>query len=139
MSKLVTVFGATGAQGSSVLRSLALNTSKPFTLRGITRNPASEPAQKLTSSGVEVVRADGWDKASLVAAFEGSWAVFANTNSDDPIFENPKETRTELDLGKTIVDAAVQAGVEVFVYSGMASAKESSGGKIPVEAFDRKL
>lgn len=139
MSKLITIFGATGAQGSSVIRSLQSNTSKPFTLRGITRNPESASAQNLSASGVEVVKADGWDKESLVAAFKGSWAVFVNTNSDDVVFENPEETRTEADLGRLIVDAAVEAGVGVFVYSGMASAKESTKGKIPVAAFDGKI
>lgn len=137
-SKLITVFGATGAQGSSVVRSLAANTDKSFTLRGITRNPSSESAQKLSSSGVEVVKADGWDKESLLAAFKGSWGVFVNTNTEDPVFENPDEKRTELDLGKIIVDTAAEAGVEVFVYSGMASATEATNGKIPAQAFDGK-
>lgn len=134
--QLVTVFGATGLQGSSVLNSLHANTQKPFALRGITRNPSSDAAKKLTASGIEVVKADGWDKASLIAAFRGSWAVFANTNSDDAVLENPSETRTEVDLGSIIVDAAVEAGVEVFVYSGFTSAKEITGGKLAVEAFD---
>jgi uncharacterized protein YbjT (DUF2867 family) len=138
-SKLITVFGATGAQGGSVIRSLQANTSKSFTLRGITRNPESAPAKELSSSGVEVVKADGWDKEALVAAFKGSWGAFVNTNSDDSVFQTPEETRTEVDLGKIIVDAAVEAGVEIFVYSGMASARESSGGKIPLDPFDREF
>ncbi|KAF2015371.1 NAD(P)-binding protein [Aaosphaeria arxii CBS 175.79] len=137
-SKLITIFGATGAQGSSVLQSLQSNTNKSFKLRAITRNPSSDSALKISSSGVEVVKADGWDKESLVAAFKGSWGVFVNTNSDDAVFENPEEKRTELDLGRIVVDAAVEAGVSVFVYSGMASARETTEGKIPVQAFDEK-
>ncbi|KAJ8116488.1 hypothetical protein OPT61_g2093 [Boeremia exigua] len=136
--KLITVFGATGAQGSSVLRSLAANASKPFALRGTTRNPSSDSAQQISALGVEVVKADGWDKESMVAAFNGSWGVFVNTNSDDPIFEKPDFTNTEVDLGKLIVDAAVEAGVEVFVYSGFNSAKEITGGKVANPAFDDK-
>ncbi|KAH7355479.1 hypothetical protein BKA66DRAFT_575365 [Pyrenochaeta sp. MPI-SDFR-AT-0127] len=136
--KLITVFGATGAQGSSVLHSLSRNLSAPFALRGITRNPSSASAQKLSSTGIEVVKADGWDKPSMVAAFKGSWGAFVNTNTDDAVFENPEETRTELDLGKLIVDAAVEAGVEVFVYSGFNSAKEISKGKVENRAFDEK-
>lgn len=138
-SKVITVFGATGAQGGSVIRSLQANASKAFALRGITRNPDSASAKGLSSSGVQVVKADGWDKDSMVAAFKGSWGAFVNTNSDDSVFQNPGEKRTELDLGQGIVDAAVEAGVEIFVYSGMASARESSDGKIPVEAFDREF
>lgn len=136
--KLITVFGATGAQGSAVLRSLAQNTTTPFRLRGTTRNPSSEASKALKSQvpGVELVQADGWDKAALVKAFHGSWGAFVNTNSDDAVFENPEETRTEVDLGKTIVDAAVEASVEVFVYSGFNSAREITGGKVANKAFD---
>lgn len=134
--KLITVFGATGAQGSSVLRSLVANTSETFKLRGTTRNPLSNSAQQIATFGVEVVKADGWDKDAMLAAFKGSWGVFVNTNSDDSVFEDPNFKKTEVDLGKLIVDAAVQAGVEVFVYSGFNSAKEITGGKVANAAFD---
>ncbi|KAJ4294039.1 hypothetical protein N0V90_007728 [Kalmusia sp. IMI 367209] len=136
--KLITVFGATGAQGSSVLRSLQANTHQTFTLRGITRNPSSDAAKSLSASSIELKKADGWDKQSLIAAFSGSWGVFVNTNSDDAVFENPEEKRTEVDLGKIIVDAAAEAGVEVFVYSGFNSASAITRGKVPVTAFDDK-
>lgn len=139
--KLITVFGATGAQGSSVLRSLSHNTTSPFSLRGITRDPTSSSAQKLSVSIApgaifELVKADGWNKPSMVAAFKGSWAAFVNTNSEDPVFENPEEKRTEVDLGKLIVDAAIEAGVQVFVYSGFNSAKTITNGKVANKAFD---
>jgi hypothetical protein len=133
---LITVFGATGAQGSSVLRSLAANDSNQFALRGTTRDPSSDAAKRISALGVEVVKADGWDKTSMVAAFNGSWGAFVNTNSDDPIFEDPEHTKTEVDLGKLIVDAAIEAGVEVLVYSGFNSAKEITNGKVPNPAFD---
>ncbi|KAH6625833.1 hypothetical protein C7974DRAFT_208293 [Boeremia exigua] len=136
--KLITVFGATGAQGSSVLRSLAASNSKMFTLRGTTRSPSSDSSQKISALGVEVVKADGWDKESMVAAFSGSWGAFVNTNSDDPIYEDPDFKKTELDQGKLIVDAAVEAGVQVFVYSGLKGAKEITGGKVANPAFDDK-
>lgn len=43
---------------------------------------------------------------------------------------------TEFDLGKNLVDAAAEAGVRHFVYSGMASASEVTGGTVPNKAFD---
>ncbi|KAL5113689.1 hypothetical protein ACEQ8H_008442 [Pleosporales sp. CAS-2024a] len=110
--KTITIFGATGAQGSSVLRSLSANASKAFALRGITRDPASRAAQALSALDVEVVKADGWDKKSMVIAFQGSWGAFVNTNSEDP------------------------AGVQVLVYSGLSSAKEITRGKVANRAFD---
>ena len=84
-SKIITVYGATGSQGGSVVQSLLQNKSQSFKIRGITRNPDSEKAKVLASQGVEVVKADGFVKEEVVEAFRGSWGVFVNTNSDDPV------------------------------------------------------
>jgi len=137
-AKLITVFGATGAQGSSVLRSLSQNTTTPFTLRGTTRNSSSASSKTLLKQvpRLDLVQADGWDKASMVAAFRGSKGAFVNTNSDDSVFDDPSETRTEVDLGKIVVEAAIEAGVEILVYSGATSATKTSGGKVANPTFD---
>ena len=84
-TKLITIFGATGAQGGSVVQSLLRNKSGSFKLRGITRHPEGNAAKALQSAGVEVIKADGLSKEEMVAALKGSWGVFANTNSDDPV------------------------------------------------------
>ncbi|KAF9768675.1 hypothetical protein IL306_013987 [Fusarium sp. DS 682] len=135
--KLITVFGATGSQGGSVVQSLLQNKSQSFKVRGITRNPDSEKAKALAEHGVEVVKADGLAKGEVIEAFRGSWGVFVNTNSDDPSM-NQEGGPTELDIGKSLVDAAAEAGVSHFVYSGMASAAETTGGAVPNKAFDVK-
>lgn len=68
MSKLLTVVGATGTQGASLIDQ-ALKDGQ-YKIRGLTRNPNSEKAQALAKRGVEVVRADINDEQSLVRAFE---------------------------------------------------------------------
>jgi hypothetical protein len=68
MLPLLTVVGATGLQGGSVLAS-ALK-SKQYRIRAITRNPESPSALKLASQGVEVIAAELDDESSLVKAFE---------------------------------------------------------------------
>lgn len=83
--KTITIFGATGSQGSSVINSLLKNTSNDFTLRGITRNANSDKSKALEARGVEMVQANGLVKDEMVSAFKGSWGVFVNTNSDDPV------------------------------------------------------
>lgn len=84
-SKIITVFGATGYQGTSVIDSLLQNQKSDFLIRGITRNPESDKSKALALRGVEIVKADGLVREQLEEAFRGSWGVFANTNSDDPV------------------------------------------------------
>ena len=88
--KIVTIYGATGNQGTSVARALLSDKTGAFAVRAITRNPDSDSAKALASLGAEVVRADGREKASLAKAFAGSWGVFANPNSDEPVRVHPR-------------------------------------------------
>lgn len=57
MSKLITVFGATGNQGGSVIEAILADSqlSKEFKIRGITRDTTKKSAQDLAKRGVEVV------------------------------------------------------------------------------------
>lgn len=68
MSKLFTVVGATGTQGSSVINAVLKDGS--YRVRGLTRNPDSAKAKALVQQGVQVVKADINDEQSLVKAFE---------------------------------------------------------------------
>jgi uncharacterized protein YbjT (DUF2867 family) len=71
--KILVVFGATGTQGGSVIKSV-LNDSKTaseFKIRGITRDPSKPNAKALEAQGVECVAGDINDKESINAAFHG--------------------------------------------------------------------
>lgn len=133
MTTIITIFGATGNQGGSVALSLLENPS--FQVRAITRNPGSEASRALASSGAEIVRADGFDKEEVTAAFQGSWGAFVNINSDDKIFRN-QDGPTEFQLGKIIVDAAAQAGVKHLVFSSGPPCVEMTGGKVNLQAME---
>lgn len=94
-SRIVTVFGATGTQGTAtatlilsdrVLRSpigssvvKALLADGTFTPRAVTRNPTSEKALRLKQLGAEVVQGDLWDVTSLKNAMSGAEGVFGVT------------------------------------------------------------
>ncbi|KAF7597141.1 hypothetical protein BBP40_009479 [Aspergillus hancockii] len=133
-TRLITIYGATGNQGGGVARSLLKNPC--FQVRALTRNPNSPASQELAGLGAEIRRADGFDSNSLLAAFEGSWGVFVNINSDDKAFRPAGPT--EYDLGMKIVDMAAQAGVQHFVFSSGPSSTELTNGKIRMKAMEMK-
>jgi hypothetical protein len=57
MSKLLTVFGATGNQGGSVIKAILNDPvlSKEFRIRAVTRDVSKPAAKELVAKGVEVI------------------------------------------------------------------------------------
>lgn len=57
MTKLLTVFGATGVQGGSVIRAVLADPvlSKNYKIRAVTRDVSKAPAQALVQMGIELV------------------------------------------------------------------------------------
>ncbi|KAH7208089.1 hypothetical protein BKA60DRAFT_611152 [Fusarium oxysporum] len=135
--KVLTIFGITGSQGGSVARSLLKNKVNRFVLRGITRNLDSDQSKVLSAEGVDMVQADGLIPEQMAQALEGSWGVFVNLPSDDPSIGKPNGP-SETDLGMAVVDAAVKADVQHFVFSGMVSATKITNGAVPNPSFDEK-
>ena len=123
--KTILVFGATGNQGGAVVRQLLRST---FALRAVTRNPEGQAAQALTAQGIQVIKGDLDDDASLKAAFEGAWGVFA--------VQSPWEggVQREEEQGKRVARLARRAGVQHFVYSSVGSAERATG----IPHFDSK-
>jgi uncharacterized protein YbjT (DUF2867 family) len=70
MAPILTVIGATGAQGGSVVEH-ALKAGV-YKVRAVTRNPNSDKGKALAAKGAEVVQADVNDEESLVKAFHVS-------------------------------------------------------------------
>ncbi|KAL0935368.1 hscarg protein [Colletotrichum truncatum] len=134
--KIITVFGATGAQGGSIVDTF-VNDPKlkdEWTVRGVTRDTTKDSAKALAAKGVEVVSADLNDKASLVTAVKGSAAVFAVTNYWESLNKD-----LETQQGKNIVDAAQEAGVEHFIFSSLLDINKLTNGVLPdVYHFDSK-
>jgi uncharacterized protein YbjT (DUF2867 family) len=137
MSKLLVVFGATGQQGGSVV-SHVLNDaelSKQYKVRAVTRDPSSSKAEALTTKGVEVVKADLSDPASLSSALKGAHTIFFLTSPS----MGPNAKSDELGQGKGVADAAVAAGVQYIIFSTLPHVERLSGGKYTkVAPFDAK-
>lgn len=77
--KIIAVVGATGAQGSGLVRAILADKSGEFAARALTRNPDSDKAKELAQLGAEVVKADVDDQASLEKAFAGAYGAYCVT------------------------------------------------------------
>ncbi|KAH8593909.1 hypothetical protein B0O99DRAFT_546561 [Bisporella sp. PMI_857] len=129
MSKLLTVFGATGNQGGSIIRAVLSDPalSKEFKIRGITRDVSKPAAQALASQGVEVKAADMGSKSSLEEAIQGSHTVFFVTT---PNFMSGESISQELTHGKNVADAAHQAEVQHLIFSSLPHVTETTNGRL---------
>jgi len=133
--RTVLVTGATGRQGGAVIRHML---PKGWKLRALTRKTDGADAQRLKDQGIEVVKGDMEDPASLERALRGVYAVYSVQD-----FWSVGAKR-EVQQGKNMADAARKAGVEHFVYSSVGGAERNSGidhweSKWEVENYVRKL
>src|SRR5688500_20008251 len=77
---IITVFGATGAQGGGLARAILADPQRRFRLRAVTRKPDSPVARQLAQAGAEVVTADLDDAPSVHRAMAGAHGAFCVTN-----------------------------------------------------------
>ncbi|KAB0350223.1 hypothetical protein FD754_015080 [Muntiacus muntjak] len=129
--KLVVVFGATGAQGGSVARTLLEDGT--FRVRVVTRDPGQRAAKQLGLQGAEVVQGDQDDEASMELALSGAHATFIVTN----YWENCSQEQ-EVKQGKLLADLAKRLGLCYVVYSGLENIKKLTGGRLTAGHFDGK-
>jgi uncharacterized protein YbjT (DUF2867 family) len=123
--RTILITGVTGHQGGAVARALR---SSGFHLRGMTRNPESEQASALARHGVDVVKGDLDDEATLRQALGGAWGVFGVQNTWEGGVEREEAQ------GKRLPTLAREAGVEHYVYTSVGSAHKRTG----VPHFDNK-
>ncbi|KAF6241889.1 hypothetical protein HO173_000601 [Letharia columbiana] len=114
--KILVVFGATGNQGGSVIKSILSDpkTAGEFKIRAITRDPSKPNAQALTAKGAH--------------------AVFAVTN-----YWEKMDAELEMKQGRNIGNLAKECGVQHLIWSSLYDVAKLTGGKFPnVEHFDSK-
>jgi len=116
--KPVLVTGATGRQGSAVLRHL-LERGRP--VRALTRRPDSPAARALAAAGAEIAAGDMEDRASLKRAMRGVHGVYSVQD-----FWSCGAV-AEVRQGVNVADAAAATGVTHLVYSSVGGAERNSG------------
>ncbi|XP_054570655.1 nmrA-like family domain-containing protein 1 isoform X4 [Eptesicus fuscus] len=129
--KVVVVFGATGAQGGSVARTLLEDGT--FRVRAVTRDPGQKAAKELRLQGAEIVQGDQDDEASMKLALTGAHATFIVTN----YWENCSQEQ-EVKQGKLLANLAKRLGLHYVVYSGLENIKKLTAGRLAAGHFDGK-
>ena len=140
-AKIITVVGATGAQGKGVVSAFLNNPA--YQVRAITRNPSSAAGQALAAQGAEVVSADLNDVSSLERAFAGSHTIYAVTNFFEPFISHQdpqKAMQVEIQQGINLARAAVStlSTLKHYIWSTLPNAKEISEGKYLIPHFEGK-
>ncbi|MEP7375186.1 MAG: NmrA/HSCARG family protein [Chitinophagaceae bacterium] len=117
--KIITVFGATGAQGGGLVRSILNDKSGEFAARAVTRDINSDKAKALAALGAEVVSGDVDDAASVEKALEGAYGAYFVT-----FFWNHYSPELEIAQAQTFATAAKKAGLQHAIWSTLEDVRE---------------
>ncbi len=128
----ILVFGATGQQGGAVAAALK---AAGWPVKALVRDTSSGKAQHLSSSGMDVVRGDLDDPASIEAAMAGAYGVFSVQPSSGQGAAYGVTDEQEVRWGKAIADMAVAQGVRHLVYTSVNAAGK---GRTGMGHFDSK-
>src|SRR5687768_11336932 len=74
--KIITVFGATGAQGGGLAKAILNDRGSEFSVRAITRDANSDKARELKNLGAEVMEADIDSPATISKALDGVYGAY---------------------------------------------------------------
>ncbi|KAI5886365.1 NAD(P)-binding protein [Schizophyllum commune H4-8] len=130
MTRIATVFVATGLQGSSVVNALLADGT--FTPRAVTTDARSDAARALVDRGCEVVEAKFDDREAIQRAVTGAECVFLVTLCWN-------EEVAEQTQGINVVEACESAGVKFIVFSTLPRLRDVSHGKYTkVSEFEDK-
>src|SRR3989442_7231291 len=116
--RTILITGVTGHQGGAVAQALQ---GTGFHLRGLTRKPDGERAAAQARHGVEIVKGDLDDEATLRRALAGAWGVFGVQNAGEAGVEREEAQ------GKRLATLAREAGWEHYVYTSVGSGHKRPG------------
>jgi hypothetical protein len=120
--EVITVIGATGAQGGGLCAAILNDPQGGFACRAITRDPGKDKARALAAKGADVVAADLDDVERLTQAFRGAHGAYCVTN-----FWQHFSAEKEHQQAKNLAEAADAAGVMHVIWSTL-----EDTGKLPI-------
>ena len=128
-NRTILITGVTGNQGGAVAQALQ---GAGFHLRGLTRKPDSERAAALARHGVDIVKGDLDDEATLRRALAGAWGVFGVQNAGEAGVEREEAQ------GKRLATLAREASVEPWRLKGASRfSMKNTGRRITCEGKRR--
>ncbi|MEO6289292.1 MAG: NmrA/HSCARG family protein [Ginsengibacter sp.] len=110
--KIITVFGATGAQGGGLARAILQDADGEFAVRAVTRDAQSDRAKELAQMGAEVVEADMGKVEDLKRVMNGAYGAYCVT-----FFWAHYSPEKEMAEAKNFAEAAKKAGLQHVIWS----------------------
>lgn len=117
--KIITIFGATGAQGGGLAHAILQDKNSEFVVRAVTRDVNSDKAKELAQLGAEVVAADIDDKQSVENALRGAYGAFFVTFFWAHF--SPEKEKAEAAI---FVEAAKHADLKHVIWSTLEDVRE---------------
>jgi uncharacterized protein YbjT (DUF2867 family) len=117
--KIITVFGATGAQGGGLVEAILADKDGGFVVRAVTRDVNSDKAKALAAKGAEVVQADIDDVESIRKALEGAHGAYFVTFFWEHF--SPERETAEV---RNMAEAAKQTGLQHAIWSTLEDTRE---------------
>lgn len=141
--KIITVLGATGAQGGGLARAILNDPNSAFAVRALTRDANSDKAKELANLGAEMIEGDIGDIESLKKAFQGAYGAYCVT-----FFWAHFSPAQEQAEAKAMAEAAKHAGIQHLIWSTLEDSRKwvplsdnrmpTLGDKYKVPHFDAK-
>src|ERR1044072_1865930 len=117
--KIITIFGATGAQGGGLAHAILQDKNSDFAVRAVTRDVNSDKAKELAQLGAEVVAADIDDRQSVENALRGAYGAFFVTFFWAHF--SPEKEKAEAAI---FVEAAKKADLKHVIWSTLEDVRE---------------
>jgi len=117
--KIITIFGATGAQGGGLAHAILQDKNSSFAVRAVTRDVNSDKAKELAQLGAEVVAADIDDQQSVENALRGAYGAFFVTFFWAHF--SPEKEKAEVAI---FVEAAKHADLKHVIWSTLEDVRE---------------
>ncbi|PWA09195.1 nucleoside-diphosphate sugar epimerase [Flavobacterium laiguense] len=141
--KIITVFGATGAQGGGLARAILADKNSAFAVRVVTRNANSEKSKTFAQLGAEVVEANIDDVKSIKKALEGAYGAYFVT-----FFWEHFSVEKEQQEVKNFIETALESHLQHIIWSTLEDTRNwmkldddrmpTLNGKYKVPHFDGK-